>query len=42
VVSAVQASFWHCLELADANGAKPGYGRLLDRRVADAPEPARA
>lgn len=34
VVSAVQASFWHCLEIADVMGAKPGYGRLLDRRAA--------
>jgi maleate isomerase len=42
VVSAVQASFWHCLELADVNGAKAGYGRLLDRRVADARERGRA
>jgi maleate isomerase len=42
VVSAVQASFWHCLELVDVNGAKPGYGRLMDPRVADGPEPAPA
>jgi len=42
VVSAVQASFWHCLELADVNGARPGYGRLLDSRVADEPEPCAA
>jgi maleate isomerase len=35
VVSAVQASFWHCLELLDVNGAKPGYGRLLSRRVSN-------
>ncbi|HEX9905638.1 MAG TPA: Asp/Glu racemase [Propylenella sp.] len=36
VVSAVQASFWHCLELAGVNGAKPGYGSLLNRRLAEA------
>jgi maleate isomerase len=42
VVSAVQASFWHCLELADVDGARPGYGRLLDSRVADEPEPCAA
>lgn len=35
VVSAVQASFWHCLEIADVEGAKPGYGRLFEGRVAD-------
>jgi maleate isomerase len=35
VVSAVQASFWHCLELADVNGAKPGYGSLLASRGAN-------
>lgn len=33
VVSAVQASFWHCLELLDVKGAKAGYGRLLDGKV---------
>ncbi|MGV6875718.1 maleate cis-trans isomerase family protein [Pseudochelatococcus sp. B33] len=33
VVSAVQASFWHCLGLLDVTGAKAGYGRLLDARV---------
>ncbi|MDB5879466.1 MAG: Asp/Glu/Hydantoin racemase [Variovorax sp.] len=33
VISAVQASFWHCLEVLDVRGAKPGYGRLLDRRI---------
>jgi len=36
VVSAVQASFWHALELAGVDGARPGYGRLLDARVAGA------
>jgi maleate isomerase len=30
VVSAVQASFWKCLMLAQVEGAKPGYGRLFD------------
>ena len=30
VVSAVQASFWKCLKLAQVEGARPGYGRLLD------------
>jgi maleate isomerase len=34
VISAVQASFWHCLEVLDVNGARPGYGRLFDRRLA--------
>jgi maleate isomerase len=34
VVSAVQASFWHCLEVLGVNGARPGYGRLFDRRLA--------
>lgn len=33
VVSAVQASFWHCLQLAGAGDrAKPGYGVLFDHR----------
>lgn len=33
VVSAVQASFWHCLQVAGAGDrAKPGYGTLFDRR----------
>ncbi|MFI1464064.1 maleate cis-trans isomerase family protein [Nocardia carnea] len=36
VVSAVQASFWYALELAGADAAKPGFGRLLDSRVAAA------
>ncbi|POF30945.1 maleate cis-trans isomerase family protein [Roseibium marinum] len=35
VISAVQASFWHCLEIAGINGAKPGYGRLFDKRLAE-------
>ncbi len=34
VVSAIQASFWHALELAGVNGARPGYGRLFARRLA--------
>lgn len=34
VISAIQASFWHCLELAGVNGARPGYGTLLEKRVA--------
>jgi maleate isomerase len=34
VISAVQASFWHCLEVLGVNGAKPGYGRLFARRIA--------
>ena len=36
VVSAIQASFWHCLELTDVAGAKPGYGQLFDGRIAAA------
>jgi len=34
VISAVQASFWHCLEITGIDGARPGYGRLFDRRLA--------
>ncbi len=34
VVSAIQASFWHCLEVTGVNGAKPGYGSLLNKRLA--------
>lgn len=34
VVSAIQASFWHCLHVLDVKGAKPGYGRLFDRVLA--------
>lgn len=34
VVSAVQASFWHCLEVLGVDGAKPGYGSLFTRRLA--------
>src|SRR5690625_1398317 len=31
VVSAIQASFWHCLKMSNATGgARPGYGRLFD------------
>lgn len=33
VVSAVQASFWHCLEVLGVNGAKPGYGSLFRGRL---------
>jgi maleate isomerase len=29
VVSAIQASFWHCLRLAGVEDAIDGYGRLL-------------
>ncbi|MBN9249034.1 MAG: Asp/Glu racemase [Mesorhizobium sp. 61-13] len=36
VISAVQASFWHCLEVSGVNGAKPGYGRLFNKRIAPA------
>lgn len=35
VISADQASFWHCLTLAGAAGAKPGYGQLFDGSIAD-------
>lgn len=38
VVSAVQASFWHCLEVAGVNGAKPGYGSLFANRLAAGPK----
>lgn len=34
VISAVQASFWHCLELTGVKGARPGYGALLDDHLA--------
>jgi maleate isomerase len=34
VISAVQASFWHCLELLQVAGARPGYGQLFDGRIA--------
>ena len=40
VISAIQASFWHCLEISDVNGAKPGYGRLFQHRLAGATEKA--
>lgn len=33
VVSAVQASFWYALELADVRAARPGFGQLLDTRI---------
>lgn len=29
VVSAVQASFWHCVQLAGSGTVRPGYGRLF-------------
>lgn len=35
VISAVQASFWHCLEVAGIDGARPGYGQLFARRLAE-------
>jgi maleate isomerase len=38
VISAVQASFWYALEIADVHAGKPGFGTLLDTRVA--PHPA--
>ncbi|WP_218927799.1 MULTISPECIES: hypothetical protein [Halomonadaceae] len=34
IISANQASFWHCLELQGIYGARAGYGRLFDRRLA--------
>jgi maleate isomerase len=40
IISAVQASFWHCLELTDVNGAKAGYGQLFDRRLAATERPS--
>jgi maleate isomerase len=36
VISAVQASFWHCLQVLGVAGAKPGYGRLFDGLIAEA------
>ncbi|QGH70712.1 Asp/Glu racemase [Pseudactinotalea sp. HY158] len=34
VVSAIQASFWHCLNVAGVEGgAAPGYGRLFDAKM---------
>ncbi|SHJ93569.1 maleate isomerase [Aureimonas altamirensis DSM 21988] len=35
VISAVQASFWHCLHLVGVKGAKPGYGQLFAGLEAD-------
>lgn len=35
VISAIQASFWHCLHLLNVKGAKPGYGRLFQGLEAD-------
>ncbi|WP_235579106.1 Asp/Glu racemase [Pseudorhodoferax sp. Leaf274] len=34
VISAVQASFWHCLETLQVAGARPGYGQLFAKRLA--------
>jgi maleate isomerase len=34
VISAIQASFWHCLKTAGVKGAKPGYGSLMRDVVA--------
>lgn len=31
VISAVQASFWHSLHIANVKGAKPGYGQLFKK-----------
>jgi maleate isomerase len=36
VISAVQASFWHCLQIAGVKGAKPGYGSLFKGILAKA------
>ncbi len=33
VISAVQASFWRCLDLIGVDGAKRGYGSLVDLRA---------
>lgn len=35
VISAIQASFWHCLHLTGAKGAKRGYGSLFKGYEAD-------
>ncbi|PWJ84526.1 maleate isomerase [Pseudaminobacter salicylatoxidans] len=29
VISAIQASFWHCLTIAGVKGARPGFGNLM-------------
>lgn len=34
VISAIQASFWHCLKTVGVKGAKPGYGSLMRELVA--------
>jgi len=39
VISAVQASFWRCLDLIGVNGAKRGYGSLVDLRTSVAARP---
>ncbi|WNG90168.1 Asp/Glu racemase [Mycobacterium sp. ITM-2016-00317] len=36
VISAVQASFWYALEIADVHAARPGFGTLMDNRLAPA------
>ncbi len=36
VISAIQASFWRCLDLIGVNGAKRGYGSLVDLRATSA------
>jgi maleate isomerase len=33
VISANQASFWHCLEIAGVAGARPGYGCLFEGNI---------
>lgn len=35
VISAIQASFWHCLHLLNVRGARPGYGSLFQGLEAD-------
>lgn len=35
VVSAIQASFWHCLHLTGTKGARPGYGSLFNGYLAN-------
>ncbi len=38
VISANQASFWHCLELTGVAGARPGYGCLFDGYIQEGSE----
>lgn len=41
VVSAIQASFWHCLKIAGVpDGAAPGYGRLFESMLTPVPAAA--